>query len=177
MSDLYRKPAKPLWLIMPPPPEVTNREPKPDDAPDVPKSVLALAKLAEAGGWEARIGYSRAVKRGQKTGSYRPIEVFGVWLGGGHPSGWRASALYERFRDAKQEDTHYEDGSWRRTVEPVGKPGTWSWECRLFSVKGRHEVSVTNLKEFMSVRGSVLPSWFEAKTIRPKVADEEQEQE
>lgn len=165
----------PVWPERDPEPEISNRDPRPVDAPAIPKSVSDLAALAKASGWEVRVGYSRALLRGTANSTYRLVETYGVWFGTGHVSGWRASAMYQRFADAGEirrfdGEKIEADASTRK-----GKPGTWTWKkVTIFSGFTRHEVSVTNLKEFVTVRGSVLPTWFEA--IAEKQAEQEAKQ-
>lgn len=165
----------PVWPERDPEPEVSNRDPRPVDAPAIPKSVSDLAALAKAAGWEIRIGYSRALLRGTANSTYRMVETYGVWFGTDHVSGWRASAMYQRFADAG-EIRHFNG----KTIEPdastrKGKPGTWTWKAvTIFSGFKRHEVNVTDLKEFVTVRGSVLPTWFD--TIRERKSDQKEKQ-
>jgi hypothetical protein len=164
----------PVWPERDPEPEILNTDPRPDDAPDAPKSVQDLAKLGKAAGWDVRVGYSRALLRGTTNSTYRKKETFGVWFGTGHVSGWRACAMYQRFTDKTL--VHRFDGEEILPVgKPAGVPGTWKWESvTIFSGFTRHPVSVTDLKEFVSVRGSVLPTWFEA--VRTRIAEQEAEQ-
>lgn len=151
-----------VWPERDPEPEVTNLDPRPVDAPAIPKSVADIAKLGKAAGWEVRVGYSRALLRGVSNSTYRRVEVFGAWFGTGHVSGWRAAAMYQRFTDATE--IHNYDGE---KITPdastrKGEPGIWKWSAvTIFSGFTRHAVSVTDLKQFMSVNGSVLPAWFD----------------
>ena len=111
-----------------------------------------------------KVGYSRALLRGTENGTYRRVETFGVWFGNGHVSGWRASAMYQRFVDAGE--IHRFNGEASIDPDPKtrkGAPGTWSWKrVTVFQGFNRHHVLLSDLKEFVKVRGSVLPSWFES---------------
>ena len=146
-----RDTATPAWPVADPPPVVCSFDPPPPDAPPVPRAVRSLVDAAGAGGWSVRVGYSRGFKRGVRTGTYVPVETFGVWAGRGHPSGYRWSAVYQR------------------ATEPAG---TWTWSTAVWRagmLRWPH-ARMTDLKDFIQVRGSVLPSWFTA--IEARVAEQ-----
>jgi hypothetical protein len=174
--------ALPAWPEHDPAPEVTSLDPRPLDAPSEPLAVRKTAAILKAAGWEVRIGYARSWKRQPKTGTYRPIETFSVQAGPGHPSGWRVMAVYERFRDTGAQLTYYPEAKkpWLGTGNWSGQPGTWKWvRVRIVAGNGvfpRHAVSITDLKEFASVRGSVLPAWFQAIWEREEDKAERQKQ-
>lgn len=140
------------WPDSDPAPLVTNTEPRPDGAPSDPNSVTGLAALGRAGGWDVLTGYSRSLKRAQKIGTYTEVETIGVWAGSHPASGWRWSAEYQR----------------------KASGGTWAW-VRVHIWRPGHaphaDATVTDLKEFIGVRGSVLPSWFEAITDRVRAQE------
>ncbi len=142
---------------------VSNREPKPEDAPDAPRSVHALMKSLEAAGWSVNIGYSRAWRKGQRTGTYRRAEFFGVYGFGHSTSSHRIQAIYWRFVDKTETFGWFRDVMALELLEkPSGEAGTWTWQDgRIVDGIVRHRVKVTDIKEFAMVRGSVLPSWFE----------------
>jgi hypothetical protein len=143
---------------------VRSFDPVPQDAPERPRAVLQLAKALEAGGWEVRIGYSRAWKRAQRTGTYRPIETFGIHTAANHPSGYRVLAIYWRFLDTGAERSYFSDSKeFEYTAKASGEPGTWAWlSCRIIRGINRHRCNATDVKEFAKVRGSVTPAWFSA---------------
>jgi hypothetical protein len=175
MTDLYAKKRLAAWPEHDPKPTVTSRDPRPEDCPAEPKSIKDLAALLNAGGWETRIGYSRAWKRQPTTGTYRPIETFAVWCGE-HECGWRAVAVYERFSDGAQAFAYFPDvEDFEEITKPTGKAGTWKWSgVTVFKGFTRHQMDVTDLKEFARVRGSVLPGWF--KGIAARKAEQKEKQ-
>lgn len=146
VSAFARVPAPREWPDRDPVPEVTNLDPRPADAPADPRAVVALAALGTAHGWTTRVGYSRSHKRAQRIGEYVPVETFGVWADVHPDTGFRWCAMYERRRGS----------------------GTWAW-ARVMVWNGERshsDLSVTDLKEFIGVRGSVTPGWFRAITRR-----------
>ncbi len=150
----------PVWPEHDPAPEVLNTDGVEFASPS---SVTSLARTGKAAGWEVRTGYSRALLRGTANSTYRMVESIGVWFGPDHDSGWRMSAIYQRFADAKE--IRRFNGVTIEVVKDTAAnvPGTWKWgTITIFSGFKRHEVNVTDLKEFIAVRGSVLPSWFSA---------------
>jgi hypothetical protein len=144
------------WPPQDPAPTVTTRDPRPAGVTE-PASVVALVKLAEVNGWQCRVGYSRAARRGVKLGTFRDMEAFTVWfsLDGTH----RPFGAYERFVDAR-ECRRWSVGGWDLETPAAGTPGAWAWRCNIAGTRFIH-VTVSQLKEFIKVRGSVLPSWFD----------------
>ena len=142
-----RKPHAPSWPEHDPPFEVSNLDPRPADAPAVPRSVVSLMGLGTEAGWEMRVGYSRGPVRAKGTGTYKRVEIFGVWAGVHPDTGYRFSAMYQR---------------------EIGKE-TWSWSSisiwRLGEVPFPYAL-VTDLKEFIRVSGSVGVPWFKAVEAR-----------
>jgi hypothetical protein len=148
------RPEPRAWPENDPAPEHTTRDPFPDMP--LPTALAALKKKAEAAGWEVRVGYSRAKRRAVKIGSYDLVETLGVW-GEGH--GWRFSAMYER------------------KPEGAVSAQAWKWGSISLWADGKFPfsyASVTDLKEWLAVRGSVLPSWFAAIAAREKAKAEKQ---
>lgn len=143
---------------------VRSFDPVPQDAPEKPRAVLQLARTLEAAGWEVLIGYSRAWRRAQTTGTYRPIETFGIHTCANHPSGYRPLAIYWRFLDTTAERSYFADtGEFEYTGKASGEPGKWGWlSVRIIQGIKRHRVNATDLKEFARVRGSVTSGWFAA---------------
>ncbi len=145
---------------------VDNRDPWPADAPKTPKPVLDLAKALNAGGWDTNIGYSRAYRRGQRTGTYRVAEFFGVYGFGHDSSPYRTTNIYWRYADKTEEFEWYRDektgeGALEQSEKACGTPAGWTWlDGRIIEGFNRHRVKVTDTKEFVKVRGSVLPGWF-----------------
>lgn len=141
---------------------VHNGEPIPADAPAEPRAVSGLRKILESGGWTVRVGYSRAWRKGQRTGTYRRAEFFGVF-GGLHESApYRTMSVYWRFMDKTEEFEWYRDTlALEQSEKACGTPGGWTWQdSRIIQGFARHRCNITDLKEFASVRGSVLPGWF-----------------
>lgn len=143
---------------------LSNLQPRPDDAPEEPASVVGLCKTLNAGGWETRVGYARAWRRGQKTGTFRVMESFGVFAGSHPESAYRVVAIYWRFADKTETHAWFADtGEIEMVEKPSGAPGTWTWQdARIVSGIKSHRVKVSDVKEFAAVRGSVLPGWFKA---------------
>lgn len=143
---------------------VSNRDEKPSGAPDSPTAVRGLVKLLEAGGWEVRVGYAQAWRRGQRTGTFRRMESFGVFSGNHASNAYRVVAIYWRFADTTETHAWFRDTmALELTEKASGEPGKWTWmDSRIIDANGkRHRTKVTDVKEFAKVRGSVLPSWFE----------------
>lgn len=139
------------WPDVDPSPVVTNRDPRPVDAPADPRAVADLALRGRAAGWRVLVGYSRGFKRAQKIGTYTETETLGVWAGSHPDTRWRWSAMYER----------------------KAGTGTWTWTRITIWRDANHftDASVTDLKDFIEVRGSVLPSWFKAIRTRERDKD------
>lgn len=140
----------------------SNRQLPPEDVPKTPSAVTGLCKILEAGGWKWQVGYSRAWRRGQRTGTYRRAEFFGVY-GYGHEScQYRTVSIYWRFMDKTEEYAWFRDTmSLEQTEKACGTPGGWTWQDgRIIHFFTRHRVKVTDTKEFAKLRGSVLPGWF-----------------
>jgi len=139
-----------------------NLDPRPDDAPEEPAPVKSLAKALESGGWKTKIGFSRAWRRGQRTGTYRKAEFFGVYAGEHEASPYRVVSVYWRFADKTEEFAWFRDVmALEATERACGTPASWTWQDgRIVHGFTRHRVKVTDIKEFAKVRGSVLPGWF-----------------
>lgn len=140
----------------------SNRELPPADVPETPKPVQALCKTLESGGWKWRVGFSRAWRRGQRTGTYRRAEFFGVYGFGHETSAYRIVSIYWRFADKTEEFSWFRDSmSLEQSEKACGTPGNWTWQDgRIILGFNRHRMKVTDIKEFAKVRGSVLPGWF-----------------
>lgn len=140
-----RRPVAPSWPEDDPVPEVLDTDPRPDGAPGEPRSVLDIVKRATAAGWLVRVGYSRGPVRAVKVGTYKMVETFGLWSSEHPDTHWRFYAMHAR---------------------TIGAATGWKWERIGIWRPGQGvrfvEASVTDLKEFILVRGSVLPSWFKA---------------
>jgi hypothetical protein len=162
MTDLYTRKRVAAW------PEgkfdtviVSNLDPVPADVPEQPRSVVSLAAVLESAGWETRIGFARAYRRGQRTGTYRIMESYGVFAGNHDSTHYRVVAVYWRFADKTHEFTHYPETGLEESEKACGTPGNWTWQdSRILDGMKRHRMKVTDVKEFASVRGSVLPGWF-----------------
>lgn len=150
-----QRPEPRAWPERDPEPEHTTRDPFPDDFP-LPSALVSLVKKARSCGWEVRVGYSRAQRRAVRIGSYDLVETLGVW---GMSHGWRFSAMYER--------------------KPNGAPSAqaWKWGSISLWADGKFPfsyASVTDLKQWLEARGSVLPSWFAAIAVRVKEKEAKQ---
>jgi hypothetical protein len=142
---------------------VSNLDPAPADAPPVPGPVKMLEKNLLAGGWtEVHVAFSKAYRPGQKTGTYRVIECFGVHAWGHEDNPYRVVAIYWRFADMTETHAWYRDTMALEQIQKAsGEPGGWTWmDPRIVVGAKRHPVKATDLKEFAKVRGSVLPGWF-----------------
>lgn len=166
------------WPKHDPAPEVTTLDPRPADAPKEPLAIRKLVALATDAGFETRVGYSRGMQRGQKTSTYRRVEVFSVWFDPTHESGYRPLATYRRFIDAKarlvyDSRTDRIEPDTDPDFAPTGKPGPWQWHVSIAG-RGAHHfgITVTHLNEFVELRGRVLPSWFNGKTKTPTEEEE-----
>ncbi len=144
----------------------SNRELPPADVPETPKPVQAFCKALESGGWSWRIGFSRAWRRGQRTGTYRRAEFFGVYGYDHATSPYRIVHIYWRFADKTEEFSWFRDeetgrGALEQTEKACGTPGAWTWQDgRIVQGFTRHRVKLNDTKEFVKVRVSVLPGWF-----------------
>lgn len=140
---------------------VRNDSPRPSGAPKEPAPVLSLSRLLMDNGWQTAIGYSQAWRRGQRTGTYRRAEFFGVYAFG-HECGYLVTAIHWRFADKTEEFAWFRDTmALEQTQKACGTPGQWTWQdTRIIRGFSRHRTKVTDVKEFAKVRGSVLPGWF-----------------
>ncbi|MFL6145616.1 MAG: hypothetical protein ACJ72N_27610 [Labedaea sp.] len=100
------------------------------------------------------MGYSRGPVRSVRVGAYKRVEVFGVQAAPHPETRWRFWALYSRPLPA----------------------GVWSWRISIWRadrVVFTH-ATVTDLADFIGVRGSVLPAWF--KGIHARVEEQKERQ-
>lgn len=140
-----RRPAPPAWPAADPPPEILSTDPWPEGVP-VPGPVRDLAARAELEGWAVRLGYSRGPERAVRVGTYKITEAIGVWAGPHPVTRWRFCAVYGH---------------------TVNRP--WSWRSISIWRPGGNrftEAMVTDLKEWLTVRGDVGKPWFKAITAR-----------
>lgn len=147
VEAMGNRPVPRAWPEHDPAPMRSNREPLPEGFA-IPKPVLDLRKKAQACGFEVRIGLSQSMKRKVLIGSYDALDTLGVW---GMGNGWRFSAMYER--------------------KPEANNPAWKWGSVSLWRDGKFPfpyASVTDLKKWLEVRGSVLPSWFEEITVRER---------
>jgi hypothetical protein len=144
------RPEAPSWPAQDPPPEVTSRDPRPEDAPQEPRAVLGLQGAAQGAGWQVAVTYSRGPQRAVRVGMYKRTETYGVWVGK-HPSApFRFSAMYTR--ELPDKAWKWRISIWRMDAAPVA-PGL----SARFT-----DASISDLLEFVQVRGSVMPAWFKA---------------
>jgi hypothetical protein len=150
----YWRQAKPTrdWPD-PPPPETVSTAPAPPGVPEVPRTVLALQRAAEGAGWAVRVGFSRAQERAVRVGTYKTTEAWGVWVGVHPVTGWRFSAIHTR---------------------TVGSSTGWGWRnTSIWSPRFTY-ATITDLLEFISVRGDVGTAWFKA--VHARVEDQKEQQ-
>jgi hypothetical protein len=152
-----RKPAASGWSEVEPPPEVTTRDARPPDAPSVPSAVLKLQRAAEGAGWTILTGYSRGPERAVRVGTYKLTEAYGVYADRHPGSGWRFAALYARTVGAK---------SWAWRSIAIRRPGhlVGPGLGAVFV-----HATITDLHEFIAVRGDVGTPWFKA--VQARVED------
>lgn len=147
-----RRPQKPAWPENDPPPEVTSRDPRPADAPRLPRAAVWLIGDASGGGWTAtRAGYSRGPERAVRVGTYKITEAYGLSVPAHPLTGWRWMAVYARTVGA---------GSWKwRSIAIWHRDGR-----RVAPGLGSRfaHATIADLKEFCGVGGSVTPAWFKA---------------
>jgi hypothetical protein len=151
----HRDPNAEGWPATDPPPEIVCTAPRPADAPQEPRAVLSLQRAAQAAGWPILVGYSRGPVRAQRVGTYKRVEVFGIQAAPHPDTRWRFWALYSR---------------------TIHGTGTWSWRVSIWKadqVVFTH-ATITDLQEFIAVRGSVTPAWF--KGIHARVEDQKEQQ-
>jgi hypothetical protein len=132
------KEAAPSWPEHDPVPEVLSTDRRPAGVTP-PKPVLDLAARGLEQDWTTRIGYARGPARAVKVGTYKMVESWSVWAGPHPETGWRWMACYHV-------------GSGWKTIQMwlPGHPPRFT------------QGSVTDLKEFIVVRGTVGKPWFKA---------------
>lgn len=124
-----------------------------------PASPRNLAKRARAAGWEVRLGFSRGYAEGRKANTYALRDVIGVWLDG---FGKRAVVYWERNPDAEFTAKKLEAG-----IKPGEIPSGYQWTPRGGSIIGEKGTSfpypnLTEMEEWISLGGAVLPDWYES---------------
>lgn len=144
------KPPAASWPEADPLPSVLSTDPLPLDAPAQPAAVRKLRAEALLAGFEVRVGYSRGQARMVKVGQFKTVEAFGVW-GLRTETGWRFVAINSRSPDLK---------------------AGWAWDSVAIWLPGQPvapglgsrfvEATVTDLREWLGVRGDAGPAWFEA---------------
>lgn len=136
-----RRPPVPAWPDRDPIPEVTTRDLALTLAGPHPAAVVKLRKAAERADWTTRVGYSRGPVRAVKIGTYKMVEAFGLWTSVHPGSGYRFRAVYSHTVGAAQ----------------------WAWDIAIwtpgYGVRFVH-ATITDLHEFVEVRGSVARAWF-----------------
>lgn len=146
-----RKEVKAEWPDVDPAPLHTSRDPWPEGFV-TPLAVNKLAYALEEQFFTTRLTYARGFVRAVKIGEYREVQSVAVRFEG---HGQRGYAIY-------------------RT--PVARKA-WTWDgIGISRSKGFpfHQASRTDLDAWIQVRGSVLPSWFDA--ITKRVSDQKERQ-
>lgn len=123
-----------------------------------PSSPRTLAKAARAAGWEVRIGFSRGYVPGQAKDSWEIRDIIGVWMNG---YGRRAVATWERNPEAEFSAKKLDAG-----VKPGEIPSGMQWSTSGTAIMLGGGMSwpyanLTDLKEWIQLKGAVLPTWYE----------------
>lgn len=129
----------------------------------VPEPVIKLQRAAERAGWPISVGYSRGPERAVRVGTYKITEAFGVWAGAHPTTGWRFVAVYARTVGGKS-GWSWRSVSIRRPGQLIG-PG--------LGAVFRH-ATITDLYEWLAVRGDVGTPWFKAVQARVEQQREDQ---
>lgn len=156
-----RRPAERSWPEQDPPPEVTTRDPRPEGAPGIPSAVIKLQRAAQGAGWAVSAGYSRGPERAVRIGEYKITECWGLYSDRHPETGWRFQALYSRTVDTKP-------WAWRIGIR---RPGHLIGPD--MGVVFLH-ATITDLHEFVLVRGSVGVPWFKGVQARVEAQKEAQ---
>lgn len=124
-----------------------------------PASPRAFAKKARAAGWDVRMGFSRGSIEGRKANTYATRDMIGVWLDG---FGRRAVVIWERNPDAQFTAKKLEAG-----IKPGEIPSGMAWKPNGGSIRMGKGMAfpypnLTEMEEWVALRGAVLPSWYEA---------------
>lgn len=125
-----------------------------------PSGPRNFAKRARAAGWDVRIGFSRGSIPGAKEDTWETRDIIGVWLNG---YGKRAGAFWERNPDAEFSARKLEAGNIKPGEVPSGMQ--WSSTGGLIMIGPKTAfpyANLTEMDEWVSLRGAVLPSWYEA---------------
>lgn len=123
-----------------------------------PSGPRTFAKRARAAGWEARIGFSRGSVPGQALDSWEVRDMIGVWIDG---YGRRAGAFWERNPEAEFTAKKLDKG-----IKPGELPSgmIWSASGTLIMLGGGMAFpycNLTKLDEWVALKGTVLPTWYE----------------
>lgn len=123
-----------------------------------PSGPRGFAKAARAAGWEARIGFSRGPVPGQAADTWETRDIIGVWVNG---YGKRAVATWERNPNAEFSAKKLEAGN----IKPGEIPSGMAWSSsgtaiRLAGGMSWGYANLTDLKEWVALKGAVLPSWY-----------------
>jgi len=149
--EYYRsgKRTAPEWPDADPPPEVTTRDPRPEGVPEAPSAVIKLQRAAEAAGWAVLVGYSRGPERAVRVGTYKITEAYGVHAAVHPVNGWRFVAVHSHTVGS---------GSWKWRVS-IRRPGQLIGPGlgAVFT-----HATITDLHEWLAVRGDVGAAWFKA---------------
>jgi hypothetical protein len=123
-----------------------------------PTAPRSLAKLARAAGWEARIGFARGPVPGQAKDTWEMRDTIGVWVNG---FGKRGMAMWERNPDAEFSARKLDAG----TIKAGEIPSGMQWSTAGTSIRTGNGMSwnyanLTDFKEWLTLQGAVLPSWY-----------------
>jgi hypothetical protein len=153
----YEEPTEPVGQ---PEPAITSHETYESwEEAWFPSGPRSLAKAARAAGWEARIGFSRGYVPGQKADTWDLRDIIGVWVNG---YGRRAVATWERNPEAEFSAKKLEAGNIKAGEIPSGM--AWSTSgTGIYTGPGQAwpYANLTDLKEWIALKGAVLPSWYE----------------
>jgi hypothetical protein len=123
-----------------------------------PSGPRALASLARETGWDVRMSFSRGYVPGAKEEVFHLRDIIGVWVDG---HGRRAGAFWERNPEAQFSARKLDAG-----VKDGEVPSGMAWSTAgtlIYMGKSRAfpYANLTDFKEWVSLRGKVLPSWYE----------------
>lgn len=124
--------------------------------PRAPRGFMAKARAA---GWDVRIGFSRGSIPGAKANTYQTRDMIGVWLDG---FGKRAGVFWERNPDAVFSAKKLE-----ASPKPGEIPSGMMWTTKGGSIRFGPGMAfpypnLTEMEEWVALRGEVLPSWYVA---------------
>jgi hypothetical protein len=145
-----------------PKPEITSVESYSQgwDEEWYPAGPRGFAKRARAAGWDVRIGFSRGSIPGARADTWVVRDAIGVWLNG---YGRRAVVVWTRNPEAEFSARKLEAG----TIKPGEIPSGMRWSSTgglimIGKYRAFPYANLTDMEEWVALRGAVLPAWYEA---------------